>query len=217
MSALVQSNTFAITLRQDPATSEYRVRAVDVKAQHVKHRVSFARDERINAAFSSVMVESIESLLSQINQDNMVFSLPDKIIETQGLILGRLRMLVSTTTDGLRNVILRFAHFIGHFQNAFAAQFGFETAPVTQKRLAETAVFLDIATPVLNIVSALADGTLPDGSKPAVEARLKKLHMDTQELRFHLELLRRHTIQNSDNAPRTAPAEYPGMQISGTV
>ncbi|MEP3052895.1 hypothetical protein [Ascidiaceihabitans sp.] len=198
MTALAQTSSFAITLIEDIATQQYVVRAVDVNAKQFNHRVSFKQNERIEDVFNSVLVETITTLLSRINQENIVFSNPDKIIETQGLILGRLRMLVTQSSEGIRNVIIRFAHFIGHFQNAFTARFGFDSALEDQKRVAETALFLDISSPILNIISALTESALPDGSKVSLETRLKQLHLDTEEFRFYLELLRRHAIQSAD-------------------
>ncbi len=207
MSSLPKLSAFLITLLKDEYACDYSVRAVDVSTQTFKHRMTFSDHETLADVFSSVLVRALEALLCDLNQPDMVRSLPDEIVDLQGLVLGRVRILVATNTDGRRTVSLRFSHFVGQFQNAFADRLGLSNALADQHAVAEASAFLDVVTPILNIASAFNNDQTADGTRTSLEERMKRLHMDTEELRFYVELLRRHTEQQDERQLAVAHLE----------
>lgn len=198
MTETTQSDMFSIQLSLDQTTQSYQVDSVDIYQPNFRHRLTFSSDKAVGAILSEKLAEYVNGVLGRIEQDTMVLSEPDAVLDLPGLVLGKLRVLVHTGAQLTRQVIVRFAYFIGGVQAAFRVRTHFDLPTVSHREALAVAALHDICIPVFDVVSSAVSGLFEDSPyRHTPRERLSKLSDVESDLLFYLQLLKRYVTSTS--------------------
>lgn len=194
-----QTDMLSIQLRSEAGSGVYQVDSVDIFQPSFRHRLTFSGDKDFAAILSQNLSDYVTTLIDRIDRDTMVLSEPDAVLELPGLVLGKLRVLVHTAANRTRQVIVRFAYFIGGVQAAFRVKTHFELPTISHREALAVAALHDICIPVFDVVSSAISGIFDDGSLPAhsPKVRLSRLSDVESDLLFYLQLLKRYVTASS--------------------
>lgn len=188
-----QKDMLSIQLSLAKDTERYVVDSVDIHQPNFRHRLSFTRDKEVEAILSPKLADYINALLAKVDQDRMVFSIPDAVVDLPDLVLGKLRVLVHTAQDKTRQVIVRFSYFIGGVQAAFKVATHFKLPSISHREALAVSALHDICIPVFDVVSSAVTGLFDDGMRDfSPRERLSKLADVESDLLFYLQLLKRY-------------------------
>lgn len=208
-----KSDMLSIQLSQRPGREGFVIDSVDIVQPNFRHRLSFSNGQSYEHVLTPKLAEYVATLVSSIDRDAMIFSEPEAVVDLPGLVLGRLRMLVHTAKDAARQVIIRFAYFIGGVQSAFQVETHFKLPTVTHREAIAVAALHDICIPVFDIVSSVVAGLFNDDSGPvATRGRLDRFAEVESDLLFYLELLKRYIKSTGD--PQELPPENKVLRLS---
>lgn len=194
-----KSDMLSIQLSQQPGQDGFVIDSVDIVQPNFRHRLSFSNGQSYEQVLSPKLANYVGELVASIDRDAMIFSEPDAVVDLPGLVLGRLRMLVHTAKDTARQVIIRFAYFIGGVQSAFQVETHFKLPTVNHREAIAVAALHDICIPVFDIVSSVVSGLFNDDTGPvATSGRLDRFAEVETDLLFYLELLKRYIKSTAD-------------------
>ncbi|KMW60300.1 hypothetical protein AIOL_000453 [Candidatus Rhodobacter oscarellae] len=206
----------SIQLSQAPGDAGFIVDSVDIAQPNFRHRLSFSNQNGVDAILSPKLAKYVQKLLGSINKDAMVFSEPDTVVELPGLVLGRLRMLVHTGANLARQVIIRFAYFIGGVQAAFGIETHFSLPSVNHREALAVAALHDICIPVFDVVSNVLGGLFGDDTaQRSAQERLSRFTELESELLFYLELLKRYIKSAGEFAELQPPPNVFALASAG--
>ncbi|MEL7097999.1 MAG: hypothetical protein AAGM84_04150 [Pseudomonadota bacterium] len=191
-----------ITLRRRNPDGPHEVRTVEHTQDGVNQRMSFAQVRTTAGVFHPNLAVLVEDAARRMGNERSAISSPDTIVSLPGLVLGR--MYVSTPgAVGMadRNVMVMFRSVVGAFRCAFLEDYGFDTATASLRDEIETKLLADIATPVLDLLTGLCDGSPPPSGASVLAARLERLSRDRDEIVFYLDMLKRY-VQNEEHRAR---------------
>lgn len=175
------------------------VRSVDVLNRTVSHRMSFVKSNGLRQTMAPAMAERIEQVIASLPRDAGVFTEPDFVLEMKSLMLARLRVLVSTTKTGVRQVILRFKYFLGSLQDAFLLGTHFAPASLEHRERIAVETLVDIAAPIYDMAHIDSSSPVIAQNNGAVERRLDELARNAEELKFYMALLSRYVAQAAED------------------
>ncbi|MGR3501095.1 hypothetical protein [Pseudaestuariivita sp.] len=204
---------FAMSLRVGDTEESCRVISADVRSGDFHHRMSFMRGDRLDQALCPDLARTVREVLGDLASGQAVFSAPDRVIELPGLVLARMRVLSHVLADGTRKVTMRFMYFIGSIAAAFRRQDYVANPVAAQSNAVALAALEDICLPACDLAMLPDVSELPEGSRAALEERLRLMALRRDELYFHVELLKRFLCQ--DPAPLAAPAHSPALPHFG--
>lgn len=216
------SDMFSLQLSETPDGTGYKVNSVEIVQPNFLHRLTFSRNNLIHEVLSFDLSSYVLKLLDQINQDTMVFSEPDAVVELPGLVLGKLRMLVHRSQKKQRSVIVRFAYFIGGVQAAFRVDTHFQTPSVQHREAVAVSALMDICIPAFDIISSQLPKLPEEQKSEAVSDRLSALSHLESDLTFYLCMLQRYVVSAANDAlpaPRPKkilPIRNEPQRITGT-
>lgn len=207
-----RSRKFVVTLCQQ-ADEMVIVKSCEVIGDGFRNRTSFQQQSRMGEVFKKAIAEGIEGALAGLKGTSEVRSLPDLTIQTNGLILAGLHLIVTAAENDELHIICRFNSFLGGVNHAFHPHIGFESSAPEEMETLSALVFADLVLPVLNICQA-AQQVAEAGSLPS-EPMARALSERWQELQFRVELLKRF-VQFTPVSPavREAPVFNP---VQGAV
>ena len=194
-----KSDMLSIRLSQVDGADRFHVDSVDISQPNFRHRLTFTKKNNVDAILAPQLADYVNNLLDRIDQDTMVFTEPEAVVDLPGLVLGRLRMLVHTAENYARQVIVRFSYFIGGVQAALKVDTHFQLPTVTHREALAVAVLHDICIPVFDIVSSAISGLFEDSTfKSSAQERLQQFSDVENDLLFYLELLKRYIVSSND-------------------
>lgn len=207
-----KTDMLSIQLSLESSHTEYQVDSVDIYQPNFKHRLSFSGEKSVAEVLSPRLAEYITALLKRLDQDTMVLSEPDAVVDLPGLVLGKLRVLVHTAKTKSRQVIVRFAYFIGGVQAAFRVATHFELPTLSHREALAVAALHDICIPVFDVVSSAIGGLFDDHTaRSSPRERLSRLSDVESDLLFYLQLLKRYV--SAANAETILPPPRPVPQL----
>ncbi|MGR3761689.1 hypothetical protein ACUXV3_16395 [Roseobacteraceae bacterium NS-SX3] len=169
-----------------------RVASVEVLHDFVKHKLQFSGCKNFDQIFQQDISKYFSSLMQKVTKCPMVLSEPETVIDFGGLVLGRLRVLVSRANDAGASIAVRFQYFVGSIQKLFSFQSGFEAPTLAHREEIGARALESICTPLYSIAAFLDH--LPQGSEAgaALRQRFETLRLESMELQFYSGLLRRY-------------------------
>ncbi|MEL7117134.1 MAG: hypothetical protein AAGP08_16385, partial [Pseudomonadota bacterium] len=157
-----QTDMLSIQISLDDDMRTYQVDSVDIYQPNFRHRLSFSSDKSVGAILAPDLADYVNAILGRIDRDTMVLSEPDAVLDLPGLVLGKLRVLVHTSKTKTRQVIIRFAYFIGGVQAAFRVATHFSLPTISHREALAVAALHDICIPVFDVVSSAISGLFDD-------------------------------------------------------
>lgn len=167
-----------------------KVRSCEIKGRAFTNRTSFGEGATLRQAFCAPMVRALEKVLAPLTFKTEVMSMPDFLCELEGLTLRGIHLMATRLSDGAINVIIRFLSFIGGINYALAPDLGFDDPVFEEGQGIAACVLEDIAAPLLNICATAAVGLKE--TNELLGAFGKKIAMQTDEIQFRTQLLRRY-------------------------
>lgn len=102
-----------IVLRQS-ASSEPRVRSIDLLTDGIQTRLKGRDSGSIEAVFKPPMAKHIRAICRTADQDCQIVNMPDYSLQFQGLSIRGYRLRVHRDEDGSRQLILCLLHAVGN-------------------------------------------------------------------------------------------------------
>ncbi len=213
-------DAFSIHLFRSAGADEYRVNTVEVLHPEFKHRLAFNRNNRVCEILEGRLAHYVTALLAEITADKMVVAKPEEIVDLPNLVLGRLRMLVTTTEKGAKSVLVRFAYFIGGVQAAFRAKTFFPETIFSHRERVAVKALESICLPLFDILGATGGPDLAAEAAEPLAARLRRIVHSGDELRFYNDLLVRYVsfcgagnVRLDGNRAQAVVADEPPMAV----
>lgn len=213
-----QTDMLSIQLSLETPNSDYQVDSVDIHQPNFRHRLTFSGNKEVDAILSPRLAAYIADLLNRLDLETMVLSEPDAVVDLPGLVLGKLRVLVHAAKTKARQVIVRFAYFIGGVQAAFRVSTHFDLPTLSHREALAVAALHDICIPVFDVVSSALGGLFDDNARQETpRTRLQKLSDVESDLLFYLQLLKRYVSATSvENLLPEAPTT-PQLTVNRAV
>ncbi|WP_420860356.1 hypothetical protein [Algirhabdus cladophorae] len=197
------SQRFIMTLQID-LDNVVHVRSAEILGAEFRNRVTFNTKTRIEEVLDHGLAAELSQSVRRLEKSKEVLSLPDFQYDTQGISLAGIHLISSALSDGSRQIICRFKHFMGNLFSIVRSEIGFIPQCVDYRDKLASEALTDIAMPLFNLAKALeTDVMTADGSKMA-HRELTRLHDLSTELAFYSEMLKRF-IDNSLR-PSSLPA-----------
>lgn len=156
---------------------------------HFRNRTSFAKRAGLCEVFTDAVAEGIAKCLEQVDEQAQVISLPDLLIEADGLTLAGAHIVSQPLENGAVHVLLRFKLMLGGINRAFKEDIGFDDFVIDQNAHLSSKVLSDLALPLLNICAAAEAGLL-EAAPPLQEFGAHMIEQ-AQEIYFQIELVKR--------------------------
>ncbi|WP_109564800.1 hypothetical protein [Jannaschia seohaensis] len=194
-----QAEMFALQVRRQVSGGPISVASAELSRPGFKHRLTFGRDDGLSAILQPQLASYIHTLLNdEIEHGPRVLARPDETLALPGLMLGRMRAIISKPIAGQWQATVRFRYFIGGVQNAFAAKTYFDRPALEHREEIGMRALEDVAVPLLNM--AMTAQTWPDSADTArssgkMVTALASIEAHATELEFYAGLLRRYIAE----------------------
>lgn len=201
------ADMFVLTLRWSP-DQDPTVLSCDLIHRDFHNRISFSKRAGLFDVFRPQLARALAEIIDSIQHKRQVLSQPDFQVDLPNLVLGGLRLLVSSAKDGARQIIIRFKHFLGSLQDAFAVDIGLRSAVLPHRERVAVEALVDIVGPLLNLAD-LRRPNLDEREAMAVEKSLEELAQNSYMLRFYTGLLVRYVNECKATGARMTDARTP--------
>lgn len=173
-----------VTLARE-GQEQIAVRSCEVIDQGFRNRTSFGRTAPLETVFVREVSEAMDRCLSGLSGRSEVLSFPEMVIQTPGLLLAGLHVMVTRVEEGVLNIICRFGALIGGVNHVFHPAIGFDSNAGSEVDRLSAQVFSDLVLPLCNLCQK---AQLDDGSDGG---SLSEMRLYWHELQFQVELLKR--------------------------
>lgn len=164
----------------------------------------------IDSIFVESIAAAVKECLSSIKMKNQVVSLPTFAVETPHLVLAKAHIMSSMRSNGESSIILRFNVFLGSHGAAFRPEIGVDRGIVGQVDHVSAAVLCEIAMPLLNL--CLSQEIRATDDPAAMQAFLDRLAVESHEIQFQVELIKRF-VEQAGQADKAPALPRPAMNL----
>lgn len=200
---LADVDSFVVNLRRQHGEVA-RVASVELRTFEVRNRYSFRKDPTLADIFVDEFAELIERALERLKPDERIVAIPDFEFAKGDLIIGGLRVLITTAENGIESIMLRFRQYIGAIKQAFKFDdsMAIETPTVREKIAVD--VLQDILSPLFDLMALDVPGMeeVLEKHGPAIKKRLATISARKDEITFFSTLLQRYVKGCQQDAAR---------------
>ncbi|MEQ6249334.1 hypothetical protein ABMC89_10630 [Sulfitobacter sp. HNIBRBA3233] len=195
---------FVINMLASPKSQPF-VRSCEIVGPNMRQRTSFGENSAIEDVFENRVAQGLRDCLERLEGGQGILSLPELLIEVEGLILVGVHLMVRQLETGERAFIFRFRTFVGLLQRIYHPRLGLTDPMAGLTDNLALAMLCDVGLPLLDICATHEGRQIPDDR---LDPMSKSVLNNAHELRFRLELIKRF-LKFSSPAGRLQPQVLP--------